>query len=341
MAGWLVRPFWFAALLLALLGPALISTAGAQQLQRPAATAGAADDRLLLQELQGKLEGRVSIPNQSAGLLQQPQGREWRGTRNGPIYWGIAIVSLGMLAAILLFHLFRGGVRMQSPPSGRMVKRFSGFERFTHWMTAISFIVLALTGVNLVFGRYLLMPLMGWETFAAMTEWGKFLHNFLSFPFVIGIVLMLVMWVADNLPARRDWVWLKQGGGFFTRSGAHIETGRFNPGQKMIFWAVVLFGAAISVTGYVLMFPLSVTDVNGMQLMQIIHAAAAGILIAIIIAHIYTGTMGVEGSFSAMGSGKVDVNWAREHHSLWLEQQEAKARESGARGATMQGAGDD
>jgi formate dehydrogenase subunit gamma len=192
-----------------------------------------------------------------------------------------------------------------------------------------------------VFGRYLLMPLIGWENFAAMTHWGKLIHNFLSFPFVVGIVVMLVIWVHNNLPARGDWMWLKQGGGFFTRNNVHLQSGRFNLGQKLIFWSVILFGAVISLTGYVLMFPLSLTDVNGMQIMQIVHAAAAGILIAIIIAHIYTGTAGVEGSFSAMGSGKVDVNWARQHHGLWLEEQETKSREAAARGARIQAAGDD
>ena len=342
MAGYLARPFWLLALLMLLLGPALSVTASAQQLQRPVANAGAADDRLLVQELQGKLEGRVSIPNQSAGLLQQPQGRDWRGWRNGPVFWVTAILFLGMVVAVFGFLAAKGRVRSDTPPSGRTVVRFNGFERGVHWMTAISFIVLALTGLNVLYGRHLLMPILGWQTFADLTHWGKLVHNFFSFPFVIGLVLMLVMWIADNLPSRRDWAWLKQGGGFFSRTRRHIETARFNAGQKLIFWSVVLFGSAIAVSGYILMFPLYITDVNGMQVAQVVHAIAAAILIAIMVAHIYIGSIGMEGSFSAMGSGRVDANWAREHHSLWLDEKEAKARRrSTTSGAPAHGAGDD
>jgi len=302
--------------------------ATAQQIPQPQPPGGItnpADDRLLIQELQGKLEGQVSIPNQSAGLLQQPQGRDFRQVRNGPVYYATAALILGTTVLLTAFFLYRGRIHTQEGRSGRTVVRFAFFERFVHWMTSTAFLILALTGLNLVFGRHLVLPLIGPDAFYQLTLFGKWSHHVLSYPFVIGIVLMFLIWVRDNIPNRGDIAWLRQGGGFFVRTGAHIQARRFNAGQKFIFWSVVLLGAAIAATGYVLQFPLALTDVNGMQVAQVIHAALGALLIAVIIGHIYIGTLGMAGAFSAMGSGRVDVNWAKEHHSLWLEEENAKS----------------
>src|SRR5204862_4785957 len=107
----------------------------------------------------------------------------------------------------------------------------------------------------------------------------------------------------------------------------HPPAYRFNAGQKMIYWIVVIGGTLVAVTGYLLMFPFYGTDIAGMQLAQVVHSVVAVLFVAAMLAHIYIGTIGMEGAFEAMGSGTVDVNWAKEHHSLWLEQQ--KAREAG------------
>jgi formate dehydrogenase subunit gamma len=167
-----------------------------------------------------------------------------------------------------------------------------------------------------------------------VTEFGKLAHNFLSFPFVLGILLMFALWVKDNIPTALDVVWLKQFGGLFSKH-LHPPAKRFNAGQKVIFWMVVLGGAALSVTGYMLMFPFYLTDMAGMQLMHMLHAVISVVVITAVIAHIYIGSVGMEGAFDAMGSGEVDLNWAKEHHSIWVQEQLTK--QGGATGAPLGG----
>jgi formate dehydrogenase subunit gamma len=226
-----------------------------------------------------------------------------------------------------LFYLIRGMVRIEAGRSGRTLVRFNAFERFVHWMTATCFIVLALSGLNITFGKELLTPLIGPEAFAGWAQWAKYAHNYLSFPFSIGVVLMFLMWIAWNFPSGTDVRWIKEGGGIVGKG--HPPARRFNAGQKMIYWVVVLGGGAAAITGYLLMFPFYATDVAGMQTAQMVHGIVGVLFIAIMLAHIYIGTIGMQGAFEAMGKGEVDVNWARQHHSLWLDNEIRKGRASG------------
>ena len=205
-------------------------------------------------------------------------------------------------------------------------EQFRGFERFVHWLTAGCFIVLALTGLNISFGKTLVMPLLGAETFAFISQMGKFAHNFLAFPFMLGLVFMFLAWVKDNVPNAIDVAWFKAGGGLI--GSAHPPAKKFNGGQKLIFWSVILGGAALSVSGVLLLFPFTGTTIADMQLAQMVHAAVSLVLVGIMIAHIYIGSVGMEGAFDAMGSGQVDLNWAKEHHSLWAAEQGAKGGRS-------------
>lgn len=286
-----------------------------------------ANDAVLLNQLgRGDLSGRITIPDAKAARLQQPEGREWREMREGPVKHVGGWFILAVVVALAAFFAWRGQVKIEGGPSNRTITRFGGFERFIHWLTAVSFIVLAVTGLNLLYGRYVLLPLIGPEGFTSFTQFGKLCHNFLSFPFVLGIVAMFVTWVSHNLPERTDIVWFQQGGGVL-KKGVHPPSRKFNAGQKLVFWSVVLGGIAVSVTGYILMFPFQVADMGGMQLAQLIHAVVAIGLVAVILGHIYIGTLGMEGAFDAMGSGEVDLNWAREHHRLWVD--EAAGRKAG------------
>ena len=286
-----------------------------------------ANDAALLNQMRGDIAGRITIPDAKAGLLQQPEGREWREMREGPVKQLGGWLILGVVVALAAFFAWRGRIKIEGGASNRTITRFSGFERFTHWLTATSFIILGLTGLNLLYGRYILRPLIGPEGFTNVTQFGKLCHNFLSFPFVLGVLLMLVMWIGHNIPDRTDIEWFKQGGGVL-KKGVHPPSRKFNAGQKLVFWAVVLGGIAVSVTGYILMFPFQFADMGGMQLAQLIHAVVAILLVAIILGHIYIGTLGMEGAFDAMGTGEVDINWAREHHRLWVD--EAAGRKAGS-----------
>jgi formate dehydrogenase subunit gamma len=288
-------------------------------------TEQAVQEQQLLDEL-GRIEGRITIPDGKAAVLEQPQGREYRAFHEGALPWIGAIAVLGMLAVLALFYFIRGRIRMKGAEAGTMLLRFNMIERVTHWMTATAFIVLAITGLNYVFGKRLIMPLAGPDGFAAWSHWAKLAHTSMSWVFIAGVLIMIVIWIRDNIPDRYDWPWLKAGGGFFDRTDStHPPATRFNAGQKAVFWAVVLGGGALSASGLLLLFPFTLADVNGMQVAQYFHATIGMFMIAVILAHIYIGTLGMEGAYRAMGSGDVDLTWAKEHHSVWVEQERAKA----------------
>jgi formate dehydrogenase subunit gamma len=213
-------------------------------------------------------------------------------------------------------------VKLESGRSGRTIVRFNAFERFVHWMTATCFIILAITGLNITFGKPVLLPLVGEAAFASWAQWAKYAHDYLSFPFAIGVFCIFLIWIAGNIPNRVDVRWLKEGGGIV--GDKHPPAYRFNAGQKMIYWIVVIGGTLVAASGYLLMFPFYVTDIDGQQLAQVVHGVIALLFVAAMLGHIYIGTIGMEGAFEAMGEGTVDVNWAEEHHSLWLAQERAR-----------------
>jgi formate dehydrogenase subunit gamma len=272
-----------------------------------------------------QIHGRISIPDAKAAMLEHPLGRDWRAFREVWLPWIGGLAVLGTIALLGLFFLWRGRVRMAASDwKGITILRFNAFERLAHWTTASCFIVLGLTGLNYVFGKRILAPLIGEDAFAAASQWGKYAHNFLAWPFMLGVLVMLLIWIKDNIPNRIDVAWIKAGGGIIGDS--HPKAERFNAGQKGVFWMVVLGGAAMSASGLLLMFPFSVTDINGMELAEVAHATIAVLLIAGILAHIYIGTLGMEGAFDAMGKGEVDLGWAEKHHDLWVADQQAKGR---------------
>ncbi|MBV9530192.1 MAG: formate dehydrogenase subunit gamma [Bradyrhizobium sp.] len=283
-------------------------------------TGSSVTEQELLQEFD-RIKGRVSIPDQRSSVLMQPAGRDWREFRNVTLRWIGGIAILGMLALLALFYLTRGMVRLESGRSGRTLVRFNAFERFVHWMTAVCFIVLAISGLNITFGRPLLLPLIGPDAFSRWSQWAKYAHNYLSFPFTLGVVLIFLMWIGGNIPTKLDIDWLRRGGGLI--GDDHPPAYRFNAGQKAIYWIVVIGGVLVAATGYQLMFPFYLSGIAGMQVAQIVHSIVAVLFIAVMLAHIYIGTIGMEGAFEAMGTGTVDVTWAKEHHSRWLEEQSA------------------
>jgi len=289
----------------------------------PNPTASVVPEQKLLQQ-SPRIEGRIDIPNERARVLMQPAGRQWDHFHEITLHWLGAIVIVGMIAALAAAYLIMGRLRISKGRSGRKVLRFSSFERFSHWLTAASFVVLGLTGLNITFGKIVLLPIIGPEAFSSVSEAAKYVHNYISAAFVIGLVLIVALWIKDNLPQKVDIDWIKQGGGFI--KSKHAPAGRFNAGEKLVFWFALGAGAAVIISGCLLIFPFYVTDIAGMQIAQVVHAVVAVLFIAVIIAHIYIGTLGMEGAFEAMATGEVDLNWAKEHHDLWLDEQLAKER---------------
>jgi formate dehydrogenase subunit gamma len=284
------------------------------------------EDKLLNALKEGdKISGRISIPDPMAASLIQPAGRDWRDFQRSklPIIGGVAII--GMLALLAIFLMVRGRVRVEHGFSGKKILRFASFERFTHWLTASCFVVLALSGLNISFGRILILPLFGADAFATMSGYAKIAHDYLAFPFMLGLVIMFLIWIKDNIPGKLDWQWLKQGGGIVSK-GQHPPAKRFYAGQKGIFWIVIIGGVLMSLSGWFMLFPYLPANVTELQFWTVIHAVIAMLFIAAMLAHIYIGSVGMEGAFDAMGTGEVDLNWAKEHHSLWVEETQAKGQ---------------
>ncbi len=274
-----------------------------------------------------RIEGQIDQLDERERVLIQPAGRVWDHFHEVTLYWLGAIVILGTLAALAAAYFALGRLRISAGRSGRKVPRFKVFERFVHWLTAVSFVVLGISGLNITFGKHLLLPLIGNDAFSEFSQAAKYAHNFTSFPFVLGLVLIVAIFIKDNIPDKIDIEWFRQGGGFI--KSKHAPARRFNAGEKLVFWGALGAGAAVSISGYLLLFPFYVTDIAGMQIAQVVHSVVAVLFVALILGHIYIGTLGMEGAFEAMWTGEVDFNWAREHHDLWLEDELVKGRPGG------------
>ena len=294
--------------------------------------------------------GTADISTQSRGpaatTLIQDGGMWWLKFREGTLL-SIAIYLLGgTLVLLALFYLIRGRIRIHGEKTGRTLVRFRAVERFGHWLLASSFILLGLTGLMSLFGRKFLIPAFGHEAFSSLAIFSKWIHNNVSWAFIVALVIIFVAWVVHNIPDRTDLRWLARAGGLF--GGEHPPAKKFNAGQKLIFWAVIVLGGSISLSGLSLLFPFdfnlfghTFSLLNGwgvpgwfgvgdlpfplspqeeMQYAQLWHALVSLILTAIIFAHIYLGSVGMEGAFDAMGKGEVEEQWAREHHSIWAEE---------------------
>jgi formate dehydrogenase subunit gamma len=260
-------------------------------------------------------------------------GEAWRQFRNGPVtfYGGWLVVIVLLIIAALYFA--KGPVKLHERPSGRLLRRFSTVEQVVHWSTAISFCVLGLSGLIMLFGKHVVLPVFGYTLFAWLAALSKNLHNFIAPLFIVSVVVMVLMWLRDNLPRAYDWQWFGKAYAFFMR-GAHIPSGRFNAGEKGWFWlGVVGLSIVVSWSGVVLLFPNFEQTRAVMQDAWVVHAAAALIYIALSLGHIYMGTIGVEGAYGNMRTGYTDETWAREHHSIWYD--EVKSAPRGAPGGAV------
>jgi len=289
--------------------------------------------------------------------LIQDGGMWWLLFREGPLLKMTVYLLGGTLLALALFYFVRGRIRIDGEKTGRTITRFKAFERFGHWLLASSFIILGLTGLISLIGRKVLIPTFGHDAFSFLAIGSKWVHNNVSWAFIVALVIIFVVWVVHNIPDRTDLVWLSKAGGLL--GGSHPPAKKFNAGQKLIFWAVIILGGSIAVSGVSLLFPFefhmfehTFSTINSwgvpgwfgmadlpyplqpqeeMQFAQLWHAIISLVLTAIILAHIYLGSVGMEGAFDAMGKGEVEEQWAREHHSIWAEEVlEAKPSKSEA-----------
>lgn len=318
-------------------------------------TLGGASDADVYRALRyGDADVTTSSRGPTVSLLVQDDGMVWYKFRAGPLMQYGGYLLIAMIGVLILFYALRGKIRIEGVKTGIRVLRFNGIERFAHWLLGGSFILLAITGLLTIFGRVFLIPAFGKDSFATIAGLGKWVHNNVAWAFIVGLLMVLVLWISHNIPTKNDLKWLMKAGGLFSK-GVHPPAKKFNAGQKIIYWSVLLLGISISVSGVSLLFPFEIsmfaktfvllnatglpdliglgalpevlTPYQEMQLTQLWHSIIAFVFIAIIIAHIYLGSVGMEGAYDAMGSGEVEAQWAKEHHSLWYDEVQAAAAE--------------
>ena len=291
----------------------------------------------------------TSIPGREMNVLIQPParflgqdvrvtaGEAWRQFRNGPVtFWGGWLVVL-VCGAIGALYFVKGPVKLHDRPTGRLLPRFTTAERVVHWTVAISFCVLGISGLVMLFGKHVLLPVIGYTLFAWLTALCKNLHNFIAPLFIVSVLAMVVIWAKDNLPRSYDWRWIANMPAFFL-SGKHVASGRFNGMEKVWFWGfVVVLSVVVTWSGLILLFPNFDQTRATMQDAWIWHAVAALLYIAMALGHIYMGTIGVEGAYRNMREGVTDETWAKEHHSIWYDEVKA-GKPSTSRGAVPAGA---
>jgi formate dehydrogenase subunit gamma len=326
---------------------ALPLAASAQQPAAPAAAPAAAapaaspstNNPPAWSDVSGKPQ-YASVPGRETNVLIQGAGHEWRKIRNGPVTFYGGIVLIIPLAILVLFYVAKGPIKLHDPATGRQIERFSSVERVAHWTMAISFVVLGLTGIVILFGKYIILPIVGHAAFASLTVLSKNLHNFVGPLFIFALVIFITLFVRENIPKSYDSAWLGKFGGMF--SGEHVPSGKFNAGEKVLFWTLVVgLCTVLSVTGLILNFPNWNQGREAMQLANLIHGICAILGMAMACFHIYLGTVGMEGALQAMKTGYVDETWAREHHEYWYNEVKAGKRpEKLAAGNPQPAAGD-
>jgi formate dehydrogenase subunit gamma len=278
-------------------------------------------------------EGYSAVPGAERGVLIQ-DGNNWRQLRNGYIanYGGWALLIT--LIAVTAFFSFKGPILIEGGRSGFRIKRWNGFERLLHWLTAASFVALSITGLSMLFGRVVLIPLMGAKGFAAWADLAIGLHNNIGPWFGGFVVVMIVLWLRHNIPTAADFAWLKSGGGIV--GNAHPDAGFANGGEKVWFWFICTVGLVVIASGLVMNFPNWGFSRAEMQLANLIHGACSIAWVALWFGHAYIGSIGSEGSLEGMTTGYVDENWAKQHHNLWvngLDEATVNSANGGAVGA--------
>ncbi len=275
--------------------------------------------------------GYSSLPTPEAGNLIQPfvqypgsrwtnAGEAWRQVRNNWIIpYGGSLVLI-VLGALVLFYLGKGKLGHDDGVIGRQIERFTPFERSAHWANAIAFVVLAISGLVMAFGKFFMLPVMGGSLFGWLTYVLKTGHNFAGPLFAVSLVVVFFTFVKDNLPRSGDAAWLAKGGGML--SGKEVPSHRFNAGEKVVFWGgVLVLGLVVVGSGLVLdkLVPTLIYERSTMQIAHMIHSVAAVLMMVLFMGHIYIGTIGMRGAYRAMRTGYIGEGWAKEHHALWHE----------------------
>ncbi len=200
-----------------------------------------------------------------------------------------------------------------------LIQATSAYERKVHWTLAISCLVLCVSGMAMMFQSL---------NFIASAMGGmvatKYIHNFTGIVFTVALVMSIKMWwhEAGSFSMPEDFEWMKVAGGYLWDAKVP-EVGKYNPGQKMFFLVVALFGAVIVITGFIMWFPLMFPTWL-VRWMFVLHVLGFTVIFPFFFVHLYLGTIGSPGSLQAMTSGWVTRPWVKKHHPKWLKEMEEK-----------------
>ncbi|KVE11306.1 formate dehydrogenase subunit gamma [Burkholderia vietnamiensis] len=198
-----------------------------------------------------------------------------------------------------------------------LIVRYTPNERSNHWITAITFVLLALSGLALFH------PSMFWLTaLFGGGQWTRILHPFVGVVMFVSFAILVVRFWHHNVLDADDRQWIKQIGDVVNNREDRLPpVGRYNAGQKLLFFTLVACLLLLLLSGIVIWrryfsfyFPIGV-----IRAAAVVHAAAAFVLIASIIVHIYAA-LWVKGSIGAMVRGTVTLGWARKHHPKWFRE---------------------
>jgi formate dehydrogenase subunit gamma len=260
----------------------------------------------------------TTVRGRETNILIQSEGQTWRALRVPIVFWG-GLLLAAVVGGLALFYLARGTMASAKKPGDRVIERFSPMDRYAHWLVAIVWVTLAITGLVLSLGKSVVLPLIGYTLFSWLATLAKYLHNFIAPLLIIGVPWMFVRYVRDNGIGVDDLRWFANLSGYF--KGHEHPSGRFNAGEKIVFWLVLVVATTVLiVTGLILLFPNFDQVRSTMQLSNIIHTIAAYLSIALACVHVYLGTIGVEGAYRAMRDGYVDASWADHHHQRWYQE---------------------
>jgi len=302
--------------------------AAAQQAERQATQP--LNNAPVWREVRSGVPAITAVRGQETNVLIQPTmklpfepavsaGEAWRRARPPLSTIGGTLIALSLLA-LFGFYRWRGAIGVHAPPTGRLIRRFSDTDRAAHWAVAISFSVLGITGLVMGFGKYLAIPILGHSAFSWLAVVSKHVHDFTGPIFVVSLPVLIAVFIRDNLPKMYDLQWLRTFGGMLSKAGGEVPSGRFNAGEKGLFWVLpCLLGVLLVASGLILDFSNFGQSRTVMQQANLVHMIAGLLAIAVACFHIYLGTVGQRGAYQAMRTGLVDEAWAREHHGHWYE----------------------
>ncbi len=291
-----------------------------------------------VRQRQGKVDSSTQARGIDTDILISETGEQWRQYRMNSLIPVSAAVLAATFLLIVLFRLWRGKILIQAGRSGKKILRFTLNQRTAHWLSAIMFVLLGLTGMVLLYGRFVLIPLLGAEGFSATAVVAKNIHDYIGPAFAVVLIIQFFLFVKGNaIKWKEDVAWFRNAGGLM---GKHASAQCYNAGEKAWFWLVMIGGVVVIVSGFILDFPIFEQGRQTMALFHVIHTIAAASILAASFGHIYMGTIAMEGTFEVMATGYCDENWAKEHHDLWYknklaEQQAGRSAAEKAEGITQ------